>query len=160
MTKISSKLRLAVLAIAAFAVLVAACDSSSTPTTVAETTTTQAQPDDSEQQALVFGNGEMPNTVPKTFPIPEQAVVGATMIDRTRGLTEVVLTFPANVPEVVTFFEANLAALGWSVDASSGNDGEWTLEYSGELGSGEVLLKTGGSGLSQGTLRIIDPSAG
>ncbi|MGI9667093.1 MAG: hypothetical protein ACR2N2_08340, partial [Acidimicrobiia bacterium] len=106
------------------------------------------------------GKGEMPATIPQTLPIPESAVVGATMIDRTRNLTEVVLTFPANVEEVAAFFGANLEALGWTVESSSGTDANWLMEYSGELGTGEVILQTGGSGLTQGTLRHISPDEG
>ena len=56
----------------------------------------------------MFGRGSVPDTVPQSFPIPDEAVVGATLVDTNRGLTEMILTLPATVDAVVTYYEENL----------------------------------------------------
>ena len=90
----------------------------------------------------------------------DQAVIGSTMVDRTRDLTEVIVTYPADVPEVVEFFESNLPALGYSVDTSSGTDARWIIEFSSDGSTGELVLSVGGAGLTQSTLSIVTPVAG
>lgn len=152
---------IAIVAIA-LALLVAACNGSSgdTTTTTIDAATTTSTTTDTSGQDLVFAEGEVPETVPDGFPIPDQAVIGSTMIDRTRGVTEMVAVYPANVTEVVDFFETNLPALGYVIDSSSGTDANWTIVFAdGDL-DGEIVLVVGGSGLTQGTVRIVTPLSG
>lgn len=144
-------LRTFAVALVAGALVLAACTSTepaATTTTTQAITTTTADPD----ADLVFGDGILPDTVPQSFPIPSQAVVGATMIDRTRSLTEFVLTLPANVDAAVQFFEQNLPALGYEITSSAGSDGKWEMEFSGDGIEGTINLSTGGAGLAFGSI--------
>jgi hypothetical protein len=142
------------LPIAALAVVVAACSNTSEPTeTTVESTTTVADTTAGTDD-LVFGSGSMPDTVPTDFPFPEQAVIGSTLIDRTRGLTEVITTYPANVEEVAAFYEANLPTFGFVIGSSGGSDGAWTLVFTRDGLEGVIELDTAGSSLSQGSIRI------
>ena len=70
---------------------------------------------------VVFGRGSVPETVPESFPIPDEAVVGATLVDATRGLTEMILTFPADTAAVVEYYEENLPSRGYQITDSDGH---------------------------------------
>ena len=147
------------LLVLALALVGAACsdsDGDAVPADDGTTSTTAApSPDQNADEQVVFGQGEAPATVPDDFPIPEQAVIGSTMIDRNRDLTEMITTYPAEVPAVVQFFEQNLPALGYTIDSSSGTDANWEIAFSSETHTGEIVLAVGGNGLSNGTIRII-----
>jgi len=147
--------------ILALAVVLVACSGDSSETTsTTSTTATTTTPGGSSQDALVFGKGELPETVPADFPIPEQAVVGSTLIDRTRGVTEAVLTFPANIDAVKSFYETNLDALGYTIESSSGSGTEWRIAFVKDSMTGEVVILVGASGLSSGTLTLTEPVSG
>jgi hypothetical protein len=151
--RIRSLLLLAVVIVLAGALV--GCTGSSGDTT---TTTSTGAPDSGED--LVFGRGEIPSTVPSDFPIPEQAQIGATLVNRPSGLTELVVTYPANVTAVVANYETNLEALAYTVESSSGTDASWSITFSkGDL-KGEITIATAGSGLSSGAIRIIQPVSG
>jgi hypothetical protein len=162
-TKARSLLRstdIVIVVVAAIAILVAGCTDADSAEETSPTTTINESVSSDDGQALVFGSGEVPSTVPVDFPIPEEAVIGSTMIDRTRGRTELITTYPANVPDVVEFYETNLPARGYAVDSSSGTDAKWIIDFSSGETTGQVVIATGGSGLSQGTLVFIIPVAG
>lgn len=97
----------------------------------------------------------MPPSVPATFPTPEQAVVGATMMAGPRNLTEVVLTYPADIDEVVGFYTSNLPASGYRVTGSDGTVATWMLTFGNDRLSGELRLDVVASGLTAGTLSLI-----
>ncbi len=132
--------------LAALSLLVAACSSSDSD----DTTTTTGED-------LVFGSGELPETVPSDFPFPDQAVIGTTLIDRPRGLTEFITTYPAIVPDVVAFYETNLPAAGYEIVSSEGNDGTWDLEFAKDDLTGEISVDAAGSAVSQGAIRMVQP---
>jgi hypothetical protein len=113
-----------------------------------------------DDQPIVFGSGEMPSTMPSGFPLPDEARIGSTLVDHTRGVTEVVVTFPASVTSVTDFFVTNLAAVGYTVDSSSGNDAGWSITFSQGDTTGEVRLLPGGTGLSSGTIILQVPVSG
>lgn len=150
---------LAVVAIVAMIAL-SACDSSdsaSTTTVAPETTTTVVSGGDDDP--VVFGRGELPATVPSGFPIPAEAVVGTTMVDRINDVTEISMTYPATVVAVVDYFETNLVAVGYSVDESAGTDGDWMITFSRTDGpAGTIRVVTAGSGVSQGAIRFVATS--
>ena len=156
----NARFRIPVIALLiALGVVLAACSGESaetTTTTEATTTTVDATAD----QPLVLGRGEVPATVPSDFPIPDQAVIGATLIDRPRGLTEVVITFPAQVEEVAAYYETNLETLGYTVVTSEGNDANHLLKWERDTMTGEIIVEVGGSGLSQGVLRFVESVEG
>jgi len=139
--------------VAVIAIATAACSGGSqeTSSAVADTSTTVELPD------LEFGRGVMPVSVPDTWPMPEQAVIGATMIDGVNGRTEVVATFPATVEEVVVYYTTNLPIVGFDITKSEGSDGDWTIEFSGNGVTGVANFKIVGSSASAsaGTLEFI-----
>jgi hypothetical protein len=101
---------------------------------------------------LEFGRGSMPASIPKSFPVPDQAVIGATMMAGTRNVTEVVLTYPADLAAVVAYYTNNLPVVGYELGNSSGNGDSWSLKFSGENLTGEIRLETVASSLTTGTL--------
>ena len=137
--------------VAVIAIAAAACSGASQEisSAVADTSTTVALPD------LEFGRGVMPVSVPDTWPMPEQAVIGATMIDGVNGRTEVVATFPATVDEVVSYYTTNLPIVGFDITKSEGSDGDWTLEFSGNGVTGMANFKIFGSSATAGALEFI-----
>jgi len=153
-----SSMWLAVLAIVGTMAL-SACDSSDSGTTTVAPETTTTVVSGGEEDPVVFGRGELPGTVPSGFPIPAEAVVGTTMIDRINDVTEISMTYPATVVAVVDYFETNLVAVGYSVDESAGSDGDWTITFSHSDGpGGTIRLVTAGSGVSQGAIRFVATS--
>ena len=130
----------------AIALTATACGESSD-----ETTTTIA-----DSSGVVFGRGSVPDTVPDSFPIPDQARVGATLVDANRGLTEMILTFPANVDAVVDYYEENLPPRGYEITLSEGSDAEWLMEFNGEGVDGVLRVKTGGSGIAAATVQLTE----
>lgn len=130
------------------ALFAAGCSDSSTDTTTAG---------DSEAAAgVVFGRGSVPDTVPDSFPIPDEAVIGATLVDTNRGVTEMVVTFPASVQAVVKYYEENLSPNGYEITRSDGSDADWVMAFNGEGVDGVLRIKTGGSGLSAGTVQLTE----
>lgn len=131
------------------AVLAGACTESGTePVTTTPMITTPTIP--AEIPDLEFGSGEVPFTVPEGFPLPDVAVVGRTMIDGVNGRTEMIVNFPANVVEVVAFYEANLPLLGFEVTDSRGTETEWDFAVSKDGVAVTFTLTFGGSNLSSG----------
>jgi hypothetical protein len=141
--------RILIALVVTIAVVSAACTSSS-DSDVPETTTTSFEFPD-----LEFGRGILPASVPASWPTPDQAVIGATMLDGTRRVTEIVLTYPANASDVGAYYTTNLPVLGYEVTNASGSDGAVTIEFSGNGVSGVIVLTTGGTGLSAGTIRMV-----
>ena len=132
--------------VVAVALVGAACSSSSAPET---TTTTFDFP------ALEFGRGELPPSMPKPWPLPGEAVIGATMMDGSRMLTEVVITFPADVPAVAQYYQTNLDTLGYEITSASGSDGDFEIEFEGNGVTGTIGLEAKGTGLTAGTIQIF-----
>ena len=134
------------LAVVAVSLIATACNGTSN-----DTTTTTADP-----SGVVFGRGVVPDTVPDSFPVPDQARVGATLVDSNRSLTEMILTFPANTDAVVDYYEENLPARGYEITVSEGTDAEWVIEFSGDGFDGIIRVKTGGSGVAAATVQLTE----
>lgn len=127
----------------AIALIAGACGGSS-----AETTTM------ADTSGVLFGRGSVPETVPDSFPIPGEAVVGATLVDSNRGLTEMILTFPADVAAVVSYYEENLPARGHEIASSAGTETEWQIRFDGEGPHGVITIKTGGNGVASAVVEF------
>ncbi|MCP3975089.1 MAG: hypothetical protein GY720_11425 [bacterium] len=136
----------------------AACsDTPSVETVVLSSTTDQATapPTTFDPNAsIIFGSGSVPDTLPSDFPIPGEAVIGATLIDRNRSLTEVVMRVPAGVEAVAGFFDTNLANRGYTVESSAGDASKWELVVSGSGVSGTVAITLGTQDVSQAVIRV------
>ena len=107
-----------------------------------------------DESGVVFGRGSVPAAVPDSFPIPDEAVVGATLVDTNRDLVEMILTFPAEVDAVVGYYDENLPGRGYEITRSSGTGGEWVLVFSGEGIDGVIRFQAGGSGVSSASVRL------
>ncbi|MGB5657304.1 MAG: hypothetical protein WBN35_11920 [Acidimicrobiia bacterium] len=105
---------------------------------------------------LVFGRGSLPETVPLSFPIPDEAVVGATLVDADRGLTELILTFPAGTAAVVDYYEENLPLRGYKITDSRGTETEWRLDFSDDVVDGVVSVQAGGSGVAAAAVQFTE----
>jgi len=141
--------RILIALIAVIAVAAAACTSNDNAVPPETTTTSFEFPE------LEFGRGVLPASVSSLWPTPEGVVIGATMIDGTRRLTEIVMTYPADVSDVAAYYTTNLPALGYEVTSTSGSGGTVTIDFSGNGVSGTIVLTTGGTGLTSGTIRMI-----
>ena len=141
--------RVLIAVVVAIAVIGAACTSSSEPAAPETTTTSFDFPE------LEFGRGVLPASVPSPWPMPDQAVIGATMIDGTRKLTEVVVTYPAEVSDVAAYYATNLETLGYDVTNGSGTDGAFSMDFSGFGVTGTITLVTSGTGLTAGTIQFF-----
>jgi hypothetical protein len=131
------------------AVVAAACTSASDSTAPETTTTTFDFPE------LEFGRGVLPGSMPALWPSPDQSVIGTTMMDGSRRLTEVIVTYPATVADVASYYTTNLPVLGFEVTDASGSDGEFAIEFSGNGVTGTIVLTTGGTGLTAGTIQMV-----
>jgi len=119
----------------------------------ASTDTTDAATAD-DGSGISFGKGEVPATVPASFPIPDEAVVGTTLVDANRGLTEMVLTFPASLSAVVTYYEENLPSRGYEISASDGSGSQWGIEFEGDGVSGTIAINAEGNGISSAAVQL------
>ena len=97
----------------------------------------------------MFGEGEIPSSVPDDLPVPPGAVVGSTLVDRVNHRTEFALTLAQEADAVVQYYTVNLVSSGFVVDSSAGDPlGTWRIEFSrGEL-RGDIVIQPGGSGLA------------
>ena len=125
-------------------VIVAACGGSS-----GDTTSTAGS-------EVVLGRGTVPATVPESFPMPEEVVVGATLVDPTRGITEMILTFPADTPAVVEYYEQNLPLRGYTIASSDGSETEWRINFSDDVVDGVIGVQTGGSGVAAAAVQFTE----
>lgn len=139
----ASRFLIAVVGFLSLSLVVGACDGSSA------TITTEAG-----ASSVVFGRGSVPDPVPSSFPIPDEAVVGATLVDTNRGLTEMILTFPAEVDAVVAYYEENLPVRGYEIAASAGTETEWQIEGEGEGVHLLVTFRAGGNGVASATVEL------
>lgn len=98
----------------------------------------------------------MPVTVPETFPIPGEAVVGATLVDARRGLTEMILTFPADTPAVVDYYERNLPSNGYTIGGSDGSETDWRINFSDPVVDGVLSVQTVGNGIAAATVQFTE----
>jgi hypothetical protein len=141
--------RILIALVMAIAVIAAACTSSSDTAAPETTTSTFDFPE------LEFGRGAVPASVPASWPTPDGAVIGATMIDGTRRLTEIIMTYPAVVTDVSDYYTTNLPVLGYDVTGVSGSDGTATIEFTGNGVTGTIMLAAGGTGLTAGTIQMV-----
>jgi hypothetical protein len=103
---------------------------------------------------IVFGRGSVPDTVPESFPIPEEAVVGATLVDAGRGLTEMIVMFPADTAAVVAYYGENLPLQGYEITRSEGSETEWGIDFAGESVDGAIRVQTEGIGIVAATVQF------
>ncbi len=102
----------------------------------------------SGSDAVTFGEGEIPASVPDDFPVPDGVLVGSTMVDRANHRSEFAFTLAQEATAVVEFYTVSLVSAGFVVDSSAGDTVSWRIEFSrGEL-RGDMVIQPGGAGLS------------
>lgn len=87
---------------------------------------------------VVFGEGVRPPAIPADFPIPPEAVIGSTMIDRTNHRTEMALQVGAAMDAVVRYFNVGLVSQGFVVGHSSGTESAWRIAFGRDELTGEI----------------------
>jgi hypothetical protein len=87
---------------------------------------------------VIFGEGVRPPAIPADFPIPPEAVIGSTMIDRTHHRTEMALQVGSDMESVVRYFNVGLVNQGFVVGSSTGSEASWTIEFSRDELIGEI----------------------
>lgn len=99
---------------------------------------------------VIFGEGEIPPTVPDDFPTPATGVIGSTLIDRINHKTEFGVQMKADLTTAVQYYEFELVNRGYVVTSSAAlSESLWRIQFhQGEL-IGEVTVNFVGEGLSQ-----------
>jgi len=109
-----------------------------------------------DPSAVEVGRGAIPETMPAEFPIPPDAVVGETSVDRGRSTTVVHLVTAGSIEEAAGFFTVGLVSGGFVVPRS-GEQGEgWEIRFSRLDLRGTVVMAPADAGTAV-TVTIIDP---
>ena len=117
-------------------------------------TTTSAQGSTGVADDVVFGSGEIPETLPTNFPIPQGSVVGSTMVVSETGFTEVILRINADIELSVDFFDQGLTQAGFAIDSSATDEYDgWLIEYSDASAKGAVRFVGSAEGITQAVVR-------
>lgn len=142
---------LLVAAAIAFALVASACGDGdeASPTTAG---TGVAAGDD-----VVFGSGELPETIPAEFPLPAGSSVGSTMVVPSSGFTEVVVRVSATQGVTAQYFDQALVEAGFTVDSSSGDGTRWLIEFSHEGTRGTIEISEPVPEISQAVIRYNVP---
>jgi len=141
-------MRWRILVVIAIAVLGVGCSDTE------ETTTTAAV---ASGEDVIFGEGQMPETIPADFPLPAGSAIGSTMVVADTGFTEVVVRVSAELGVSVEFFDQSLARAGFDVDSSEQGENRWLIEFSKDSAKGTIDLSEAVPGISQAVVRYNVP---
>ncbi|HUU61016.1 MAG TPA: hypothetical protein VMX37_01320 [Acidimicrobiia bacterium] len=97
-------------------------------------------------ERLSVGEGEIPESVPDDFPVPADATVGASVVDREKHATEFSLDLPRGVEQAAEYYLVNLVSSGYVVETSAGDATRWNIRFSRETLRGTVRIEAGESG--------------
>ena len=91
---------------------------------------------------VVFGEGEVPGSVPRDFPIPDGAVIGSTLVDHINNRTEVEIRMRFDLATTEQFFNVELVNVGYLVPTSRDTGlGLWEMEFiKGDL-LGTIIIR-------------------
>jgi hypothetical protein len=106
---------------------------------------------------VVFGSGELPETIPAEFPLPAGSSVGSTMVVSSSGFTEVIVRINAEQGLTAQFFDQALVASGFSVDRSAAEENLWLIEFSRDEAKGTIEITEPARGISQAVIRYNVP---
>jgi hypothetical protein len=101
------------------------------------------------EPTVVFGSGEIPESVPDDFPVPTGAVVGSTLVDGINVRTEFEMRVAQAQADVAQFFTVNLVNSGYVVDDSRLDNDRWTIDFRRNALQGKVSITSPGQGISQ-----------
>ena len=111
---------------------------------------------DSADPTVVFGEGTIPPAIPDDFPVPADAVIGATLIDTVNTKSEFEFRTATDLEALIQNLSLGLVDAGFVVDNSSGNTLQWSLSFRRGSLEGSVELRKVAEGLSQGVVRVND----
>ena len=106
---------------------------------------------------VVFGSGELPETIPAEFPLPAGSSIGSTMVVGSSGFTEVVTRVSADPGITAQFFDQALVQAGFSVDSSAAEESMWIIEFSRNGARGTIDISEATPGISQAVIRYNVP---
>ena len=106
---------------------------------------------------VVFGSGELPDTLPAGFPLPAGSAVGSTMVVTNTGFTEVLVRISAELGVTAAFFEQSLGEADITVDTSTGEEDGWLIEFSKDGTRGTIDINEPQEGISQAVIRYNVP---
>lgn len=141
MTRNRSRLRVAtiwLMCVASLAMVLAACGDTEEAKTGVE-----------------FGEGVLPESWPADFPVPENAVIGSTLVDHDRDRQEIQLTVPVEVAVLAQYFDINLASNGYAVDSSSGDTAEWEISFRDDGDLGTIVIQSFSGGTASAVVTIV-----
>ncbi len=140
------RLLLAAVAVA-LAVAIAGCSDEG------ETNESAALTSGSATEDVVFGSGDLPETIPDGFPLPAGSAVGSTMVVTTTGFTEVIVRLNAERALAAAYFDQELPKAGFAVDKSADDNGLWLIEYSIDGVNGTIEISEPVEGIAQAVIR-------
>ncbi|MDX1691899.1 MAG: hypothetical protein R3290_12850 [Acidimicrobiia bacterium] len=110
--------------------------------------------DDEPAEPVEFGEGEIPRTMPDSIPVPDGAIIGATLIDRVNNRTEMTVRTRFEFEDLVRFYAFELVSRGFLLDETAGDAQRWVIDFSdGDL-RGQVVIAPGGTGTSQAVVTV------
>ena len=80
-------------------------------------------------QEVEVTEGSIPSSFPRDFPIPGDATIGETMIDRVNHRSEATLSVESELVPVIQYFQLELVGAGYVVDTSDGDESQWRIEF-------------------------------
>ncbi len=111
---------------------------------------------DSTAPTFIFGEGTIPPAIPDDFPVPDDAVIGATLIDTINTKSEFEFRTATGLEALVQSLSLGLVDAGFVVDNSSGNTVQWTISFRRGSLEGSIELRSLENAVSQGVVRVND----
>lgn len=142
---------LLVAAAVVFALMMVACSDGD------EANSTTAGANVASGDDVVFGSGELPETIPAEFPVPAGSSIGSTMVVTSSGFTEVVTRINAEQGVTAQFFDQSLVQAGFTVDSSGAQDILWVIDFSKNGARGTIDISEPTPGISQAVIRYNLP---
>jgi hypothetical protein len=105
-------------------------------------------------EAIQFGEGVIPDSIPDNIPVPDNAVIGTTLVDKINNRTEFRISVAAETASVIQFFQVGLVNQGYIVDSSEGNSSEWTLKFSNGDLRGTIFTTPQGSAATTSVISV------
>lgn len=111
---------------------------------------------DSTSPTVVFGEGEIPSAIPDDFPVPADAVVGATLVDTVNTKSEFEFRTATDLEVLVQLLSVGLVESGYVVEDSSGNSLQWAIDFRRGSLEGTVQMRSLAPGLARGVVTVND----
>jgi hypothetical protein len=105
-------------------------------------------------EAVQFGEGSIPDSIPANIPVPDNAVIGTTLVDKINNRTEFRISIPDDIASVIQFFQVGLVNQGYIVESSEGNAAEWTLTFSNGDLRGTIFTTPQGSAATTSVITV------